>query len=181
MGQFIYGMMQSLDGYIDGPEGNVQLGPPDPVVFRHFVEHVRGVDSILYGRRMYEVMRYWDQEQANRDETEFAFAQVWRPKLKWVASRSLTSVGPNAALVRGDVIDFARKLKSDREGDIDVAGAELASVLSAAGLIDEYRLYFRPCVIGSGKPYFTGSPPPLRFVKSDPIGSNVVRLTYVPA
>ena len=95
------------------------------------------------------------------DENGFAFAQAWRPKLKWIASRTLSSVGPNAALVQGDVIDFARRLKNEREGEIDVAGAELASVLSAASLIDEYRLYFRPCVLGGGKPYFADAPPPL--------------------
>ncbi len=181
MGRLIYGMMQSLDGYIDGPAGNVQLGPPDPVVFRHFVEHVESVDSILYGRRMYEVMRYWDEEHPGMDENGFAFAQAWRPKLKWVASRTLSSVGPNAALVPGDVIDFARRLKDEREGEIDVAGAELASVLSAASLIDEYRLYFRSCVLGGGKPYFADAPPPLRLVNQTLIGPNVVRLTYTPA
>ena len=181
MGRLIYGMMQSLDGYIDGPEGGVQLGPPDPIVFHHFLEHVHGVDSLLYGRRMYEVMRYWDEEHPEFDQNEFKFAEVWRSKRKWVATRSLASVGPNAALVRGDVIDFARKLKEEREGDIDVAGAELANVLSTARLIDEYRLYFRPCVLGSGgKPYFADSPPPLRLVKHEAIGQNLVRLTYVP-
>jgi dihydrofolate reductase len=180
MGRFIFGMMQSLDGYIAGHSGGPP-SPPDPIVFRHFVEHVRGVDGILYGRRMYEVMRYWDEEQPDWDEMEQDYAQAWRSKPKWVASRSLTSVGPNATLVQGDLIDFAANLKSERDGDIDVAGAELANVLSAAGLIDEYRLYFRPYVLGSGKHYFAGSPPPLRLVKHDAIGEDVVRLTYVPA
>jgi dihydrofolate reductase len=89
------------------------------------------------------------------------------------------SVGPNATLVQGDLIDFAANLKSER--DIDVAGAELANALSAAGLVDEYRLYFRPYVLGAGKPYFAGPPPPLRLMKLDAIGEDVVRLTYVPA
>lgn len=181
MGRLIFGMMQSLDGYIDGPAGGVQLGPPDPIVFRHFVDHVRSLDGILYGRRMYDVMRYWDEDQRNWDENERDFAQAWRSKPKWVASRSRTSVGSNAVLVHDDLIGFARKLKSDREGDIDVAGAELANVLSAAGLVDEYRLYFRPHVLGSGKPYFAGFPPRLRLQKHEAIGEDVVRLTYVPA
>ena len=111
---------------------------------RHFAEHVRGLDGILYGRRLYEVMRYWDEDQPDWDEIDHNFAHAWRPKPKWVASRSLTSVGASATLVQGDVIDFVRNLKSQREGDIEVAGPEIANVLSAAGLIDEYHLYFRP-------------------------------------
>ena len=130
---------------------------------------------------MYEVMRYWDEDKPDWEEIEHDFARVWRPKPKWVASRSLTHVGPNATLVQGDLIDFAANLKSKRDGDIDVAGAELAHVLSAAGLIDEYRLYFRPYVLGGGKPYFAGPVPPLRLMKHQAIGEDAVRLTYVPA
>jgi dihydrofolate reductase len=193
MGRFIFGMMQSLDGYIAGPSGGPQSGgvlssqaaaelpPPGPILPRHFAEHVRGLDGVLYGRRMYEVMRYWEEEKPDWDDIEHDFAHAWRPKPKWVASRSLTSVGPNATLVRGDLIDFAAKLKSEVDGDIEVAGAELANVLSAAGLVDEYRLYFRPYVLGTGKPYFAGPPPPLRLMKHDAIGEDAVRLTYVPA
>jgi dihydrofolate reductase len=177
MGRLIFGMMQSLDGYID----HLQLGPPGPILSRHFTDHVRGSDGLLYGRRIYEIMRYWDEDQPGWDEMDHEFAQIWRPKPKWVASRSLTSVGPNATLVQGDLIDFAASLKSEREGDIDVAGAELANVLSAAGLVDEYRLYFRPYVLGTGKPYFAGSLPPLRLTKLDAIGEDAVRLTYAPA
>jgi dihydrofolate reductase len=110
-----------------------------------------------------------------------AFAQAWRPKPKWVASHSLASVGPNATLVQGDVSDFAAKLKSERDGYIDVAGPELAHVLSTAGLIDEYHLYFRPYVLGGGKPYFAGPMPPLRLMQHDAIGEDAVRLIYVPA
>jgi dihydrofolate reductase len=177
MGRLIFGMMQSLDGYID----HVQLGPPGPILSRHFTDYVRGSDGLLYGRRMYEIMRYWDEDQPGWDEMDRDFAQAWRPKPKWVASRSLTSVGPNATLVQGDLIDFASSLKSERDGDIDVAGAELANVLSAAGLVDEYRLYFRPYVLGTGKPYFAGPRPPLRLMKLDAIGEDAVRLTYAPA
>ena len=193
MGRFVFGMMQSLDGYIAGPSGGPQpvgvfsaqaaaeFPPPGPVLGRHFNDLVRGSDGFLYGRRLYEIMRYWDQDQPDWDEGDHDFAQVWRSKPKWVASRSSTSVGPNATLVQGDLIDFAAKLKSEREGDIDVAGAELANVLSAAGLIDEYRLYLRPYVLGSGKPYFAGPLPPLRLVKHEALGDEAVRLTYVPA
>lgn len=181
MGRLIFGMMQSLDGYIDGQSGNLQLPPPGPILFRHFNDHVRGLDGFLVGRRMYEVMRYWDEDMPGWGEIEHDFALAWRSKPKWVASRSLSSVGPNATLVKGDLSDFTAKLKAERDGDIDVAGAELANLLSAAGLVDEYRLYFRPYVLGSGKPFFAGSRPPLRLVKLDAVGEDAVRLTYVPA
>ena len=193
MCRLVFGMMQSLDGYIAGRSGGPQpdgllssqaaaeLPPPGPILSRHFNEYIRGSDGFLYGRRMYEVMRYWDEDKPDWEEIEHDFARVWRPKPKWVASRSLTHVGPNATLVQGDLIDFAANLKSKRDGDIDVAGAELAHVLSAAGLIDEYRLYFRPYVLGGGKPYFAGPVPALRLVKHDAIGEDTVRLTYVPA
>ena len=181
MARLIFAMMQSLDGYIAGPAGDALLAPPGPILSRHFTDYVRGSDGLLYGRRMYEVMRYWDEDKPGWDDTEHDFAQAWRPKPKWVASRSLTSVGPNATLVQGDLIDFATKLKSERDGDIDVAGAELAHVLSGAGLVDEYRLYFRPYVLGAGKPYFAGPRPPLRLMKLDAIGEDAVRLIYVPA
>jgi dihydrofolate reductase len=186
-------MVQSLDGYIAGrsggpqpdgllsPQAAAELPPPGPILHRHFNDLVRGSEGLLYGRRMYEVMRYWDEDQPDREEIEHDFARAWRPKPKWVASRSLTSVGPNATLAQGDLVDFAAKLKSERHGEIDVAGAELAHVLSAAGLIDEYRRYFRPYVLGAGKPYFAGPLPPLRLMKHDAIGEDAVRLTYVPA
>jgi riboflavin biosynthesis pyrimidine reductase len=98
-----------------------------------------------------------------------------------VVSRSLTSVGPNATLVSDDVEAFVRRLKRDTLGDIDVAGPELAGSLTDLGLIDEYRLYFRPFVLGRGKPYFAGPRPPLRLVGSDPVGEDAVRLTFAPA
>jgi dihydrofolate reductase len=180
MGRLIFGMMQSLDGYIEGPSGGLPLAP-GPGVFRHFVEHVGGADGLLYGRRMYEVMRYWDEDQPEWNALYREYAQAWCSKPKWVASRSLTTVGPNAGLVEGDLIEFVAGLKAAREGYIDVAGAELAGVLSGAGLIDEYRLYLRPYVLGGGKPYFAGAPPALRLVEHAVIGDEVVRLTYVPA
>ena len=146
MGRLVFGMMQSLDGYIDGPAGDLQLGPPGPILSRHFTDYVRSSDGFLYGRRLYEIMRYWDEDQPGWDEMDHDFAQAWRLKPKWVASRSLTSVGPNATLVQGDLIDFAANLKSRREGDIDVAGAELAHVLSAAGLLTSIACTFvRTC------------------------------------
>ncbi len=193
MGKLVFGMMQSLDGYVAGVgggpgsdgyvaavAGGLELPPPGVSLNRHFNDHVRGLAGCLYGRRIYEVMRYWDEDQPDWDAGDHDFAAVWRALPKWVVSRSLKSVGANATLVAGDVEAFVRRLKAEVEGEIDVAGPELAGCLTALGLVDEYRLYFRPFVLGGGKPYFAGARPPLRLIAADPIGEEAVRLTYVP-
>jgi dihydrofolate reductase len=193
MATLIFGMMQSLDGYIAGPAGGpdaqgilsaqaaAEMPPPHPSTFRHFTDHIRGLDGILYGRRLYQVMTYWDEDKPDWDDGDHEFARAWRPVPKWVASRTLTSVGPNATLIQDNVIDFVRNLKSQRNGELEVGGAEFAHVLSTAGLIDEYRLYLRPYVLGGGKPFFAGPLPPLRLLHHEPIGEDTLRLTYVPA
>jgi dihydrofolate reductase len=174
-------MMQSLDGYVDGAAGGLEFPPPGVALHGHFNDHVRGLAGSLYGRRMYEIMRYWDEDQPDWGEIERDFAAAWRKQPKWVASRSLKSVGANATLVGDDIEAFARRLKAQVDGEIDVAGPDLAGSLTELGLIDEYRLYFRPFVLGRGKPYFAGARPPLRLVASDLVGEDAVRLTYVPA
>ena len=176
MARLVFGLNQSLDGYVDH-----QAFRPDPAVFRHFIEQVRDSAGCLYGRRMYEVMRYWDDDQADWDAEEREYAAVWRKQPKWVVSRSLTSVGPNATRVGDDVETVIRGLKDRLVGEIDVGGPDLAGSLTDLGLIDEYRLYLRPIVLGRGTPFFAGPRPPLRLVSSDRIGEDVIRLTYVPA
>jgi dihydrofolate reductase len=126
-------------------------------------------------------MRYWDDDNPDWEEIESDFAAAWRSKPKWVASRSLKTVGANATLVSADLETFAGRLKADIDGEIDVAGSQLAASLSALGLIDEYRLYLRPFVFGGGKPYFAAARPPLRLVKTDLVGEDAVRLICVPA
>ena len=193
MGKLVFGMMQSLDGYVAGVPGGpgsdgyvaglasgLELPPPGDSLNRHFNDHVLGLAGLLCGRRMYEVMRYWDEDQPEWDVVEHDFAALWRAKPKWVVSRSLKSVGANATLVAGDVEAFVRRLKAEVEGEIDVAGPQLAGSLTDLCLIDEYRLYFRPFVLGGGKPYFAGARPPLRLIAADPVGEDAVRLTYVP-
>jgi dihydrofolate reductase len=177
MAKLVYALNQSLDGYVD----HQKIGRPHPAVFRHFIEQVRGVAGMVYGRRMYEIMRYWDETQPDWDADAREYAAVWRGQRKWVVSRSLEPVGPNATLIEGDVEVAIRSLKSQLDGELDVAGPHLAASLSGLGLIDEYRIYLHPIVLGSGTPYFAGSPPPLRFAASDLIAGSVLRLTYVPA
>ena len=115
------------------------------------------------------------------DAEELDFAAAWRSHPKWVVSRSLQSVGPNATLVQNDLGTVLRELKARLVGEIEVAGPDLARSLTDLGLIDEYRLYFRPFVLGHGAPFFAGPRPPLSLVASDPIGEDTIRLTYVPA
>jgi dihydrofolate reductase len=177
MAKLVYGLQQSLDGYVD----HLELGPPRPALSRHFVEHVRDLAGIVYGRRTYEIMRYWEEDLPDWDAEDLDFAAAWRSQPKWVVSRSLKSVGPNATLVQNDVGTVLRELKARLVGEIDVAGPELARSLTDLGLIDEYRLYFRPFVLGRGTPFFAGPRPPLRLVTSDRIGEDVIKLTYVPA
>ena len=180
MAKLVFGMMQSLDGYVDGIDGRLDVPRPDEALHRHFNEHVRNLAGCLYGRRIYEIMRYWDEDQPDADETSRDFAHIWRAQPKWVVSRTLKTVGPNASLVGDDVEGFVRKLKADADGEVDVAGPELAGHLTALGLIDEYRLYLRPFVLGRGKSYFAGARPQLRLVSADRVGEDAVRLAYVP-
>ena len=176
MAKLVFGMNQSLDGYVDH-----MAFAPDATLFRHFVEEAKGQTGSVYGRRMYEIMRYWDDEHPEWNADERAFAAAWRNQPKWVVSRSLTAVGPNATLVSDDLGAAIRSLKSDREGEIEVAGPNLARSLTELGLIDEYRIYLHPVVLGRGKPFFAGPRPRLRLAASDLIVEDVVRLTYVPA
>lgn len=124
------------------------------------------------------MMRYWDGEHPEWTAVQRDFAAAWRAHPKWVVSRSLKSVGPNAALVGPDIEAFVRSLKREIDGNIAVAGPELAGSLTKIGLVDEYHLYFRPVVLGAGKPYFAGTRPELRLVASDRVGDDAVRLRY---
>lgn len=176
MAKFVFGMNLSLDGYVDH-----QSFAPDAVLFRHWIEHVQALTGSIYGRRMYEVMRYWDEDRPEWTPDLREFATAWRRLPKWVVSHSLREVGPNAELISGDIPAAIRRLKDEHAGEISVSGPELAQSVTQLGLIDEYRLYFHPVVLGHGKPFFAGPRPRLRLVASDRIGESAIRLTYVPA
>src|SRR6201988_3715077 len=133
MAKLVFGMNQSLDGYVDHT-----AFAPGPKLFRHFIEQVRGLAGSVHGRRMYEVMRYWDEDRPEWDAEEREFAVAWRSQPKWVVSRSLKSVGPNATLVANDLEATIRQLKAELDGEIDVTGPDLARSLTDLGLIDEY-------------------------------------------
>ncbi len=176
MAKLVFGMNQSLDGYVDHT-----AFAPGPGLFRHFIEEAQAQAGSIYGSRMYEIMRYWDDDQPEWGPEEQAFAVAWRKQPKWVVSRSAQSLGPNASLIQGDIAGAIRELKAERDGEIEVAGPNLAQSLTELGLIDEYRIYLHPVVIGHGQPYFAGPRPPLRLTSHQPMGEDVIRLTYVPA
>ncbi|WP_439472739.1 dihydrofolate reductase family protein [Brevundimonas sp.] len=176
MARLVFGMNQSLDGYVDH-----DAFAPDAVLFRHFIDQVKGQAGSLYGRRLYEIMAYWDDDHPEWTADEREFAEAWRAHPKWVVSRSLKSVGPNATLISDDVEAAVRKLKAEVEGEIEVGGPKLAKSLGDMGLIDSYRIYLHPYVTGGGAPFFIGPRPKLRLVDSERIGAEAIRLTYVPA
>ena len=176
MARLVFGLNVSLDGY-----GDHQEFAPDPALFRHFIDDVSDLAGSVYGRRMYEVMRYWDDDHPEFDEAERAYAAAWRRQPKWVVSRSLKSVGPNATLVDDDLEAVIHGLKDRLDGEIEVAGPVLARSLTDLGLVNHTHLYLHPVVLGRGKPFFAGPRPPLRLVASERIGADVIRLTYVPA
>lgn len=181
MAKLVYGMNVSLDGYVDHDKFM-----PDEVLFRHFVKQTHSLSGSLYGRRLYELMAYWDGDDWDQDrpsgiEDLREFATAWRAVPKWVVSSTLTEVGPNATLVKGDLATTVRDLKSRTEGVIEVGGTKLARSLSELGLIDEYQIYLHPVVLGSGTPFFAGFRPTLRLNDTERIGDSYIRLTYVPA
>jgi dihydrofolate reductase len=174
MGKLVYGMNQSLDGYV-----NHDAFAPGPKLFRHFIEQAGRNAASLYGRGLYELMKVWDDDIWQGAERDFA--EAWRGPHKYVVSHTLKSVGPNASLLEGDLATAVRELKSKIEGTIEVGGPNLARSLTDLGLIDEYVIYLHPVVLGSGAPYFVGPRPRLRLTGTQEMGEDVVRLTYVPA
>ena len=175
MATLMYGMNQSLDGFVDHDSF-----APDAELFAHFIEHARQIKGSIYGRRLYELMRYWDEDQPDWGAAEHDFAVAWRRLPKWVVSTSLESAGPNATVISQDVERSVRQLKEQQAGVLEVGGTVLARHLTEWGLIDEYRIYLAPVVLGSGTPFFNGFRPRLRLVDSRQVGQQNVLLTYEP-
>lgn len=177
MAKFFYGLNQSLDGYVD----HDAYPPPGPPLFRYYIDQMRSISGSVYGRRLYEIMSYWDQDDPDWTDDLRAFAEAWRAVPKWVVSTTLTFVGPNATLINTHVETTLRKLKADTEGDMEVGGTVLAQSLTDLNMIDEYRIHLRPFVVGHGKPFFLRARPPLRLIAHDQLPEDTLRLTYVPA
>lgn len=173
MAKFVFAMNVSLDGYVDHDQF-----APGPTLFRHWIEQVAVCPHSLYGRKTYDLMRYWEDDQPGWGADEQAFASAWRAQHKWVLSGTLSTVGPNATLISSDFETAIHKLRETLAGDVDVAGTQTAHSLAAMGLLDEYRLYYHPVVLGSGRPMFPGPRPRLRLVSSCQIDEDVMQLIY---
>lgn len=173
MARFVCSMNVSLDGYIDHDRM-----APDAEVFRFWIDAVKASPNALYGRKIYQLMTYWQDDEPDWSEAEREFATAWRAQHKWVVSQTLTEPGPNATLISSDVEARIRALKHDLPGQVDVSGTVLVQSLSDWALMDEYRLVYHPVALGQGRPLFLGPRTPMQLTATDRIGANAVCLTY---
>jgi dihydrofolate reductase len=159
----IYSMSVSLDGYIAGPGDDIGWTAPDQEQFDFHVQQTREIGMDLMGRGLYEAMLVWeDAETTMSGAAELEFARIWNPIPKVVFSATLSEVRGNARLASDDVADEVAKLReAPGDGVISVGGAGLAATLIKLDLIDEYRLFVRPIVLGGGTPYFPARDTPL--------------------
>ena len=183
MRKLIYAMSVSLDGYIEAANGDLSWSAPDEELHSHFNELEKQIDLNLYGRGMYEIMSaYWPtaDENPSAPAVELEYARLWKGMKKIVFSKTLKSVGWNSRLVSENAAEEVKKLKSQAGGDISVSGAGIAASLMRLGLIDEYRLYVRPVILGGGKPMFPAlhNALNLKLVEARTFGSGVVLLRY---
>ena len=180
-----YFVAVSLDGFVETQDREIDWSEPDDEVHRFVNDQAREIGTSLYGRRMYELMAaYWPTVDARPDApaVEADFARIWHATPKIVFSTTLREVGGNARLVRNGLAEEVVRLKERPGGDIDVGGANLAWQLVRLGLVDEYRLFVHPVVLGSGTPYFppTGECLRLRRVETRAFASGITYLRYLP-
>jgi dihydrofolate reductase len=183
MGKLIYSMSVSLDGFVNGPDGSIEWVRVDEELHSAFNEEARSVGAFLYGRRMYELMTdYWPTAESDPSATpvEIEFARIWEEKPKVVFSRTLERVDWNSRLVHEGAADEVARLKAQPGFDMDIGGPTAASTLIPLGLVDEYRLYVNPVVLGAGTPFFPSLEDPirLRLLETRTFGSGVVYLRY---
>ena len=182
MRKLIYSMGVSLDGFVAGPGGEIDWSAPDEELHRFHNQQTREVGAHLCGRRLYEVMVYWETAEENPSipAHELEFARIWKNLPKIVFSETLEKVEGNARLVRDGVGEEVARLKAQPGQDLAVGGAGLASTLSKLGLVDEYRLFVSPVVLGSGTPYFPVLEERinLELVETQTFGSRVVYVRY---
>ena len=182
MGHVSYGMLVSLDGYIADADGVITLPVPGTDLHRHFNHRQRDIELSVYGRRMWQMMSYWGEPDPTRDEVGEEFAREWMLTPKVVLSASLDEVPEGVSLITTDAVTAVRRLKADIPGEIEVSGASLAASLGAAGLIDEYRLYTQPVVLGGGTPFFAdGYRRELRLLDAETLPDDVVLTRYARA
>jgi len=186
MGKVIYLMNVTLDGFVETPDHSLDWGKVDDELHAFFNQQSREAGAFVYGRKVYEVMAaYWPTGESNPASTPVMveFARIWNPKPKVVFSTTLTSVDWNSRLARGDVGEELERIRAEIDGDLEVAGPNLAAQFIRRGLVDEYRMVVHPVLIGAGTPYF----PPLdrqidlELVESQRFASGVVYHRYLAA
>ncbi|MPZ84247.1 MAG: dihydrofolate reductase [Actinophytocola sp.] len=159
MGRLTYSMAVSLDGYIADATGDIDWGDPSEELHRFHNEQLRSNEVSLYGRKLWEAMSgHWPtgDERPGATPVEVDFAGIWRAQPKVVFSSGLApDLGWNARLFRGDPVPEIARLRSETDGDLDIGGATLAGAAMRAGLVDEYRLFVSPILVGGGTPYFS--------------------------
>jgi dihydrofolate reductase len=182
MSKVIYSMSVSLDGFVTDREGAIDWSAPDEELHRFHNDRVREIGVQLLGRRLYEVMTYWETAEEDASTPDYAreFARIWKPLPKIVFSTTLEEVVGNTRLATGDVADELARCREQTNADIAVGGAGLAAACIELGLVDAYQLFVVPVVLGGGTPFF----PPLRsrigleLVETRTFGSRVVYLHY---
>ncbi len=186
MRKVIYMTSLSLDGYIEAATGDQSWAFPDEELHRHFNDLEQEIDTHLYGRRMYELMvAYWPTADQNPSAPpyEIDYAHIWKAVPKVVFSKTLEGVDWNSRLVKDDARAEVAKLKALPGKNMSVGGLTLASDLAAAGLIDEYRLYYVPILLGSGKTAFAKLSQRVRLqpIETRSFHSGIVLLRCTPA
>ncbi len=157
MGRLIYSMSVSLDGFVETPSRSLDWVHVDEELHALFNDEAREMSTFLYGRRMYELMAgYWPTAESDPSATPtmIEFARIWKDKPKIVFSRTLDRVDWNSRLVRDDAAGEVARLKAEPGFDMDVGGPTTAAPLIRLGLIDEYRLFINPVILGAGTPFF---------------------------
>jgi dihydrofolate reductase len=182
MRKLIYSMGVSLDGFIAGPDGSIDWSGPDEELHRFHNQQTRDIGAHLCGRRLYETMTYWDTAEENPSAPEHVleFARIWKELPKIVFSKSLEKVEGNASLATDGVAEEVAKLKEQPGKDLALGGAGLASTCIELGLIDEYRMFVSPVVLGSGTPYFPAVEKRinLELLETRTFGSRVLYVRY---
>ena len=185
MARLIYSAIMSLDGYVADADGRFEWAAPDEEVYAFVNDLERPIGTYLYGRRMYETMRYWETADtvAGQPAVALDFARIWQAAEKVVYS---TTLGPPATARTRVERDFdpdqVRKLKAAADRDLAVGGAQLAAHAIAAGLVDEYQLFVVPAVVGGGTRALPGQVRlNLALAQEHRFGSGVVYLCYRPA
>ncbi|MBV7700637.1 dihydrofolate reductase family protein [Streptomyces sp. TRM70350] len=183
MGKIVLMMSVSLDGCIEGPDRDLGWHRVDEEVHQHFNDVLREMGAFLDGRVGYEVMAgFWPTADAdpNTPAPVAEFAGIWRDKPKYVYSRTLQHADWNTTVVRDVVPEEVRALKGRTDGDLGLGGSDLTAEFLRHDLVDEFRLYVHPVLVGNGKPLFPPGtrPADLRLVESRTFGNGVVLLRY---